>query len=254
MKKPVLDLKTLAVSALLGVALACGGRANHSRASGAAGAAGAAGGASGAGSAGELAGAPPNEAAGEGAEGSGCHAFCGGGASTAGAAPEAAALGGADASGAGGAPGPGDACSHTTWTATASALCAPVGEACVGWPGPGDQRPPDAIDGNPRTRYASGDLQNGSEEFVVTFAGPVTISGIALTSTWDDGPAMYAVEYSTDGVVFMPFEVPLTGPGTDDLSIPFPSTRMKAVKVKQTGTKGQWWSILELVVVDCVAG
>ena len=205
-------------------------------------------------------GAAGSESGGSGADGSAVNvAGLGAGAAASGAASGGeAGAGGAATSGAAGTGGAVDGCSNTTWCATGS--CVAVDEFvkfCEADP------PAQAIDGNPLTRYTSGDRQNGTEEFSVLFPTTVTISGIGLTVPYAlDAPAAYAVEYSTDGSSFAPFEPPVTGNGTDELtqpspgisllSIGFPPTAMKAVKVKQTGEKAGWWSILELTVVDCV--
>jgi hypothetical protein len=164
-----------------------------------------------------------------------------------------------------------NACSNTTWTATASVLCVPEGEGCPGWP-PQPQTPAQAIDGDAQTRYTSGRAQTGNEQFAVTFPALVTLTGISLTSvkfgeSGDDGPALYAVEYSTDGVTFTPFDPPLAGSGSGSEALPIPNTggfaeaneltlsflatTMKAIKVKQTGSKGFWWSIREFSVAAC---
>jgi F5/8 type C domain len=173
--------------------------------------------------------------------------------------------------GAGTGGGPVDACSNMTWNASASVLCVQTyrDQECPGWAND-PQDPAQAIDGDPNTRYASGGAQTGNEEFVVTFPALLTLSGISLTSALfgdvDDGPARYAVEYSTDGASFMSFDPPLVGSGSEalpipstdargsnKLSIPFPATTMKAVKFKQTGTKGNWWSIREFTLDGCKA-
>jgi F5/8 type C domain len=184
-------------------------------------------------------------------------------------AGSASLLGGAPTSNSGGqaaAGNPIDACSPTTWTATASVLCVPEGESCVGWAA-GPQTPSQAIDGDPKTRYTSGRAQDGTEEFVVTFPATVTISGIAVTAPYAfDASGAYAVEFSSDGTTFLPFAPPLEGPGVAGaggfasgpitLTVTFPATAMKAIKLKQTDNSGQhgWWSITEFTVTSCTAG
>jgi hypothetical protein len=171
--------------------------------------------------------------------------------------------------GAGTGGGPSDACSNTTWTASASVLCV-EDQGCLGGWANNPQEPAQAIDGDPNTRYTSGRAKTGNEEFVVTFPALVTLAGISLTSCGlgdiNDGPTQYAVEYSTDGASFVSFAPPLVGSGSEallipstdafgsnKLSIPFPATTMKAVKIKQTGTTGSWWSIREFTVDGCKA-
>lgn len=146
------------------------------------------------------------------------------------------------------------ACSRTTWTATATVLCATQAVPCRGWP-TNPQMPAQAIDGDMETRYTTGRYQTGLEELVVTFPATVSISGIELISVghagFGEGPAAYSLELSTDGVAFESFTPPLTGLGSTELLIPFPPTTLKAIKVRQTGRKERWWSILELAVKDC---
>jgi hypothetical protein len=171
-------------------------------------------------------------------------------------------LGGAPAQGGdgggGGDAGAPDACSQTTWHATGSCTAAPE---FLAFCEPAAQ----AIDGILQTRYTSGDRQKGTEDFSVTFPSTVTISGIAMAMLHPyDVPVQYEVEYSTDGELFLPFASPVMGAGADVLTrtdagtgpwvvtITFPATALKAVRVKQTGTTGEfWWSIWELTVIDC---
>ena len=157
--------------------------------------------------------------------------------------------GGAAGAGDGGEAGnSGNACSHTTWTATGSCIAAPE---FMSFCQPGSL----AVDGNPLTRFTTGAWQVGTEEFAVTFPSTVTLSGIELTSIAygleNDGPAIFEVESSADGATFAPFAPPLTGSGAATLTITFPATRMKAVKVKQTGMKDWWWSIREFEGIGC---
>ncbi len=178
-----------------------------------------------------------------------------------------AQLGGAPTSepgGQGGAGSPSNACSSTTWVATASVLCVPYGEFCAGWAF-GPQTPTQAIDGDPTTRYTSGRAQAGDEEFTVTFPDTVSISGIAVTAPYSlDASGAYALEFSVDGATFSAFAPPLTGPGPAagpatgpvTLTISFPATSLRAIKLRQTDTSMQhgWWSIIEFTVIDCRAG
>jgi len=268
-----------ALSLITSFALAaCGGRATSL------GAIGGAGGDSEAGGAASALGGAGSPLAGDGAApsaGASCDSWVPGGSAGA-ASPEAGAdagdaastagstgsSGSAGEAGLGTAGGSADACSSRTWTASASVSCAPDG-GCPGWPTQ-PQTAAQAIDGDPSTRYTTGRAQTGNEEFVVSFPATVTLNGISLSSVdfgtgENDGPALYAVEYSTDSVLFMPFEPPIMGSGlealptpytggwfgSNELSIPFPATSMRAIRVKQTGTKGWWWSIREFGVAGC---
>jgi hypothetical protein len=65
----------------------------------------------------------------------------------------------------------------------------------------------------------------------------------------------YDVSFSEDGQTFFEFWPPSSGPGSADLTISFPRTTMRALKVTQTGAQppgvASWWSIHELTVSDC---
>jgi len=173
----------------------------------------------------------------------------------------------AGSSGAAGAPGSDtEPCSNTTWVATASIYCGQFVE-CFD-PNSAVHPPSDAIDSDLETRWGTGQEQDGTEEFIVTFPAPVVISGLEFASPMApiiDAPTTYVVEYSTNGTSFKPFVPVLTGAGSEatpdatgggsTLIVPFQATRMRAVKVKQVGTaEGWWWSIWELTVIDCKPG
>jgi hypothetical protein len=148
-----------------------------------------------------------------------------------------------------------DACDHVTWTFVPNVLCDTP--ECVTLPA-NQKDPAGAIDGNLATRWTSGRSQSsgGVETVTVTFPASVTIRGISLVTTVaDDGPAAYRVEHSDDGVTFSGFNPPVTGAGSDMLTIQFPvATTMRAVRVIQTGGKTRGWSINELSTIGCSAG
>ncbi len=168
-----------------------------------------------------------------------------------------------------------DACSNKTWTATATVACKSLDPLdpngyCGGLNQVAPQTPAQAIDGDPTTRYTTGQDYNldGTEEFVVTFPSSVTISGITVDpGHYSDYALAYALEFSTDGLTFARFSPPITGAGMPDppivcnygfdgsctMAIPFPPTAMRAVKFKQIGFDGvaSWWSIAELKVIAC---
>ncbi len=249
---------------------ASGGRATESTSGAEAGAQHA----SGAGSGGAL----PNGGAGG--------SLAGAGGSLAGAGGSLLNSGGGTVSNAGTAGASIDACSNKTWRATATVACKPFGVNGACSPGDGGpETPAQAIDGDPKTRYTTGQAQDGTEEFVVAFASNVTISGITVdTSVWYglvegqgglafDFAIAFALEFSTDGLTFVPFSPPITGPGRPDplpmgcglvgggctMAIPFPPTTMKAIKFKQVGSSvgldeprhSAWWSIREFNVIAC---
>jgi hypothetical protein len=146
-------------------------------------------------------------------------------------------------------------CLNTNWMIAANTLCT-TSQACAGIPA-SDKDPHYAIDGDIVTRYTSG-VQQGSpaqdETVTLTFPRTVTISGIRLRTTKPgDGVAIYRLEYSTNATTFMGFPTAVTGPGADDLTIPFPATAMRAIRIVQIGaTSLAWWSIHELTVLGCV--
>ena len=142
-------------------------------------------------------------------------------------------------------------CARATWKIAATFLCDTAG--CAGSP---SQAPSTAIDGDLTTRYSTGRPQGsqGQESLSITFPASISATGVWLyADAQDDGPAMYRVEYSTDGLTFQAFTPDVTGAGTRNLSIPFPAaTTMQALRITQTGSKlVSWWSVVELDLFDC---
>jgi enoyl reductase-like protein len=132
--------------------------------------------------------------------------------------------------------------------------------ACAGYNIPATQTDPSgAIDGNPGTRYSSGKTQSGDESITLTFPESLSATGMTVSSgaSATDFAVMYKLEYSTDGTTFMAFNPAVTGAGTAELSITFPKTTMKAVKLSQTGAQPtgttSWWSIHEIALTGCGA-
>ncbi|HEU0076026.1 MAG TPA: discoidin domain-containing protein, partial [Longimicrobiaceae bacterium] len=132
------------------------------------------------------------------------------------------------------------------WTAEASAICDNI--SCSSIPATAKE-PMYAIDGDPATRYASGRAQGsmGPETLTIHFGGPITISGVGITSQNGDGAAMYKLEHSMDGATFNAFAPPAEGTGSDAIMAAFPATTMTALRITQTGTKPvPWWSVHEV--------
>jgi hypothetical protein len=163
--------------------------------------------------------------------------------------------------GAGG--GTGNACAHAMWTFTPTAICAnPPNPACgfCGNAMTGTCAPKNAIDGSLTTRYTSGQTQVGSENFVLTFAAPVKITGVKIDSSGSatDATTSYVAEYSMDGVTFFGWCPALAGPGggaTTDIVFPAAIT-VKALRISQTGQVADghsWWSIQEVTLDGCTA-
>jgi hypothetical protein len=146
-----------------------------------------------------------------------------------------------------------DPCARANWTA----LAVPATNA-----NPGSN----AIDGMANTRFTTGQTQGApaaDEFFRLNFPSLVTIDGVTLTtSSGNDYPRAYYVEYSTDGTTFMPVldgdGGTLNGAGAPDtptvIVFPDPLT-LEAVRIVQTGSSApmtSWWSIHELTVQGCV--
>lgn len=144
-------------------------------------------------------------------------------------------------------------CLRMNWTFTVNYVCDTL--LCDGQTAP-NKDSEGAIDGMLNTRYTTGRLQGSppdDEMVTLNFGATVTLGGItSFTSSVDDGPAAYRLEYSTDGTVFRRFIPDLAGPGTENLTITFPPTAMRAIRIIQTGSKpGNWWSIHELTPNNC---
>jgi hypothetical protein len=143
-----------------------------------------------------------------------------------------------------------DPCNRSTWTFTASVVCPTCGVAS-------QREPANAIDGNQATRYTSGIAQGskGAETVTLSFRSPVTLTGARIVSAGGDGPSIYRFDWSTDRATFWTFEPPVTGPGTDDVTVTFPAPKtLVALRVTQLGLKPiAWWSIHELTVAGCKA-
>jgi hypothetical protein len=164
----------------------------------------------------------------------------------------AGGAGGTAAGGTGGIPAPVSPCDRMSWTFTPSVVCT---TNCAGMMD-AQKLPSNAIDGDLSTRYTTGIKQGsaGPESVVLSFAAPVTISGIGLyAKATTDAPNMYKVEYSTDGATFLAFAPPVAGAGLTTLLIPFAKTQLRAIRVTQTGVWPHWWSINEMTVVGCSA-
>jgi hypothetical protein len=206
-------------------------------------------------------------AAGAGGQGTGGSAAGAGGQGTGGDA--AGGAGGAGGSttpctmgatgGAGG--GTGSACAHAMWTFTPSVMCTAGNPACgfCGNQMTGTCAPKNAIDGSTATRFTDGQAQGGvGENFVLSFAAPVSVTGIKLDSTGfaTDATTAYLVEYSLDGTTFQGWCPAVSGMGagvTTDIMFPA-RISVKALRVSQTGVVADghsWWSISEVTLDGC---
>jgi glucosylceramidase len=147
------------------------------------------------------------------------------------------------------------------WTFTPTNICDGAANPSCGFCGnvtTGKCAPKNAIDGNASTRYTSGQTQVGTENFVLSFAAPVSVTGIKLDSSGSatDATTSYLVEYSLDGTTFQGWCPPVSGPGAGAITdITFPARiSVKALKVSQTGQSADghsWWSIHEVTLDGC---
>jgi hypothetical protein len=236
------------------------GAAGAGNTSGGAGTPGAAGSTADGGAAGDQSGAAGNADAGGGAAGAaGDQGGAAGAGGTGGAAGATTPCTMGATGGAGG--GTGNACAHTMWTFTPNNICMNPPNASCGFCGDamtGQCAPKNAIDGMASTRYTSGEIQAGGENFVLAFAAPVKISGVKIASTGHPSDALtsYLAEYSLDGTTFQGWCPALAGMGggpTTDIVFPAPIT-VKAVRITQTGVAADgmsWWSIDEVTLDNC---
>jgi hypothetical protein len=170
-----------------------------------------------------------------------------GGAGAGGASGGAAGKGGAGAAGSSGAAGgsgaPGiDPCSRSNWTASASESSLTMTPPQLYDP------PPDAIDGDGNTRWASGAAQVGGEWFSIDLGAVAAhLTQIVLDTTVHptDFPANYKLELSSDGAAYTSVA---TGSGSSITTIKFSDRPARYVKLTQTGTSTSWWSIHELSI------
>lgn len=104
-----------------------------------------------------------------------------------------------------------------------------------------------AIDSNADTRWDTGGAQASGQWFSVDMRELQTISAVILDTSRspNDGPAGYEVSVSLDGK----WEKVAEGKGGGSLLIvSFPQVTTQKIQVKQTGTKGNHWSIHEFNV------
>jgi hypothetical protein len=151
-------------------------------------------------------------------------------------------------------------CDRSTWSITAEYTCDPTTNFACGFCGAASApcAPQNAIDGDPNTRYTDGRAQMGGEYVILHFGAPVTIDAVEIDEpTEKDRARGVEVEYSVDGVTFVPFCPAVAYMFIVDVSpfyITFPQfPAIKAVKITQTGqaADGSWWSINELAVHGC---
>src|SRR5918998_526166 len=104
-----------------------------------------------------------------------------------------------------------------------------------------------AIDGNPGSRWTSGTGQADGHWFRVDMGAPRTFDRIVLDSgTGGDYARGYRVEVSNDASAWTTLA---SGLGTGQTTaIPLPVSTARYLRIVQTGSAGNWWSIHELDV------
>lgn len=124
---------------------------------------------------------------------------------------------------------------RTAWTGTASSS------------GPGTT-PAGAIDGNAATRWTTGAAQTSGQWYQVDMGSTQTFNEVVLDAGTFTGdyPRGYQVQVSSDGTNWTTVA---TGTGsTQAVLVQFPVQVARYLKITQTGTASNWWSIQELNV------
>jgi hypothetical protein len=125
---------------------------------------------------------------------------------------------------------------RTGWTATAS----PTSTTDV---------PAHALDGVESSRWTTGAVQANGQWFKLDMKASTAINKLVLdaTDSASDYPRGYSVTLSADDVTYT---APIaTGAGTGAIvTITFPTQSARYVKITQTGSATNWWSIDELNV------
>jgi Carbohydrate binding module (family 6)/F5/8 type C domain/Glycosyl hydrolase family 30 beta sandwich domain/Glycosyl hydrolase family 30 TIM-barrel domain len=129
-------------------------------------------------------------------------------------------------------PDPGGPLSRAGWSVTASPSSGSEGNA---------------IDGNPGSRWTSGTGQADGHWFRVDMGTAQTFDRIVLDSgTGNDYARGYRVEVSNDAATWTTLA---SGSGTGQTTaIPLPVSTARYLRIVQTGTAANWWSIHELDV------
>lgn len=104
-----------------------------------------------------------------------------------------------------------------------------------------------AIDANPTTRWYTGGPQTSGQWFTINFGKREKIEQIILDvkGSPSDSPQKYALYVSDNGTDW--YGPGVSGTGADVMTIvSFPSSTVQYVRIVQTGSKGNWWSIHEV--------
>ncbi|MBT1698129.1 discoidin domain-containing protein [Fulvivirgaceae bacterium PWU4] len=103
-----------------------------------------------------------------------------------------------------------------------------------------------AIDGNPATRWYTGGPQAAGQWFTINFGKPEKIEQILLDvkGSPSDSPQKYQLFVSDNGTDW--YGPGVSGAGADMMTVvSFPSTTVQYIRIVQTGSKGNWWSVHE---------
>jgi hypothetical protein len=104
-----------------------------------------------------------------------------------------------------------------------------------------------AIDGNATSRWDTGGPQLSGQWFSINFGKPEKIQQIILdvSKSPSDSPQKYALYVSDNGTDW--YGPGISGAGADLMTVlSFPSSTVQYVRIVQTGSKGNWWSIHEV--------
>jgi glucosylceramidase len=105
-----------------------------------------------------------------------------------------------------------------------------------------------AVDDDASTRWTTGAAQQPGQTLQVDLGSVVAARRLVLDTGPDtsDYPRGYSVSTSVDGTTW---SVPLTGSGTGQLTnIALPGDPARYLRVVQTGTAAQWWTVADLRV------
>jgi glucosylceramidase len=105
-----------------------------------------------------------------------------------------------------------------------------------------------AVDDDASTRWTPGTAQQPGQTLQVDLGGVDAARRLVLDTGPDtsDYPRGYAVSTSADGITWSP---PLTGSGTGQLTtVGLPGDPVRYLRVMQTATAPQWWSVADLRV------
>ncbi|HXI57490.1 MAG TPA: discoidin domain-containing protein, partial [Polyangia bacterium] len=126
--------------------------------------------------------------------------------------------------------------SRNGWTATASNTdgASPLGNS---------------IDGNLATRWGSGLAQANGQWFKVDMTQSLTISAIVMDSytNTNDYPSAWKLETSTDNSTFTTVAATQV-PAGEYVAYQFAPRTARYVRITQTGSATNWWSIAEFIV------